>query len=127
MIAARPMPPQTEDGHGRALFHLGSVEHGADTGGHTATEQADLVQRSFFGDHGNRDFRQHGVLGEGRAPHVVVDRLTVVAEAAGTVRHQALALGGTHRAAQVGLAGFAEFALAALGGVQRDHVVTDLD
>ncbi|MNG17139.1 hypothetical protein D3C84_1011030 [compost metagenome] len=56
----------------------------------------------------------------------MVDRLTFVGEATGAVRHQALALSGAHRAAQVGLVGFAEFALAALGGVQRDHVVTHL-
>ncbi|MCY1437867.1 hypothetical protein D9M71_540450 [compost metagenome] len=56
----------------------------------------------------------------------MVDRLAVVGEAGGAVRHQALALGGAHRAAQVGLAGGAELALAALGGIQRDHVVADL-
>ena len=118
---------EAEHRHGGALFHLGGVEHGADAGGDAAAEQADLLQRRFLGDHRQGDFRQHGVFGEGRAAHVVVDRLAVVAEARGAVGHQALALGGAHRAAQVGLAGFAEFALAAFGGVQRDHVVADLD
>ncbi len=56
----------------------------------------------------------------------MVDRLAVIAEAAGAVGHQALALGGAHRAAQVGLAGLAEFALAAFGGIQRNHVIADL-
>ncbi|MDR6354924.1 hypothetical protein Q3H58_001595 [Pseudomonas psychrotolerans] len=38
-----------------------------------------------------------------------------------------MTLGGAHRAAQVGLAGFAEFALAAFGGVQRDDVIAHGD
>ena len=50
-----------------------------------------------------------------------------VAEAAGPVRHQALALGGADGRAQVGLAAQAAFALAALGRVERDHVVARLD
>lgn len=56
----------------------------------------------------------------------MVDRLAVVAEAAGAIGHQALALGGAYRAAQVGFAGFAEFAGAAFGGIERNHVVADL-
>jgi len=55
----------------------------------------------------------------------VVDRLAVVAEARGAIGHQALALGGTHGAAQVGLAGLAELALPAFGGIERDHVIAD--
>src|SRR3546814_11198951 len=50
-----------------------------------------------------------------------------VREATAAVGHHALALGGAHRHAQVGLAGLAEFALAAFGGVQRDHVVARRD
>lgn len=53
------------------------------------------------------------------------DRLAVLEEAGGTVRHQPFALGGADRLAQVGLAGFTEFALAALRGVERDHVIAD--
>jgi hypothetical protein len=57
----------------------------------------------------------------------VVDGLAVLGEAGGAVRHQALALGGADLLAQVGLAGFAELALAAFRGVERDHVVAHLD
>jgi hypothetical protein len=57
----------------------------------------------------------------------VVDGLAVLGEAGGAVRHQALALGGADLLAQVGLAGFAELALAAFRGVQRDHVIAHLD
>ncbi|MCY1271717.1 hypothetical protein D9M69_209480 [compost metagenome] len=56
----------------------------------------------------------------------MVDRLAVVAEAGSAIGHQALALGGAHRLAEVGLAGLAEFALATFCGVQRDHVVAHL-
>jgi hypothetical protein len=57
----------------------------------------------------------------------VVQRLTVVREAGGAIWHQALALGGTHRNAQIGFARLAEQALAAFCGVQRDDVVTRFD
>src|SRR3546814_18656954 len=58
---------------------------------------------------------------------LVAQRLAFVREATAAVGHHALALGGAPRHAQVGLAGLAEFALAALGGVQRDHVVARRD
>ncbi|MNR35032.1 hypothetical protein D3C85_1528510 [compost metagenome] len=54
-------------------------------------------------------------------------RLAVVREAGRAVRHQALALGGAHSHAQVGLAGFAEQAFTAFGGVERDDMVTGLE
>ncbi|MNJ24367.1 hypothetical protein D3C77_187820 [compost metagenome] len=53
--------------------------------------------------------------------------LTFVGEARGAIRHQPFALGGANGLAQVGLAGAAEFALAAFGGVQRDHMIADCD
>ncbi|MNE63235.1 hypothetical protein D3C80_1585750 [compost metagenome] len=55
----------------------------------------------------------------------MVDRLALVGEPRGAVGHQPFALGGAYGLAQVGLAGGAELALAALGGVQRDHVIAD--
>ncbi|MNQ95776.1 hypothetical protein D3C85_1113490 [compost metagenome] len=116
---------QAEDRHAGALLDLGGVEYRADAGGDATAEQADLVQRCVLGDLGQGNFRQHGVFGEGRAAHVVVDRLALIGKTAGAVRHQALALGGAHRLTEVGLAGLAEFALAAFGGVQGDHVVAD--
>ncbi|MNO93507.1 hypothetical protein D3C76_851090 [compost metagenome] len=53
----------------------------------------------------------------------MVDRLALVGEARSAVRHQALALGGADLLAQVGLAGLAELALAALRGIQGDHMI----
>jgi len=57
----------------------------------------------------------------------VVDLLALAGEALGAVGHDALALGSTHGAAEVGLAREAELALAALGSVEGDNVVADLD
>lgn len=57
--------------------------------------------------------------------HVVEKRLALAREARSTVGHQTFALRGADRLAEIGLAAQAELALAALGGVQRDHVITD--
>jgi hypothetical protein len=58
--------------------------------------------------------------------HVVKDRLAATSEARGTVGHQTFALCHTDGLAQVGLAAGAELALATLGSVQRNHVITGL-
>ena len=75
--AARTMDAEPEDRDRRSSFDLGSVEHGANTGGDAAAEQTDLLQRSVLADLGYRDLGQNGVLGEGRGPHVVVDHLAL--------------------------------------------------
>jgi len=54
------------------------------------------------------------------------DGLALVAEPAGAVRHQALALRRADRRAQVGLAGKAAFALATFRRVERDDMVARL-
>ncbi|KAG0733056.1 hypothetical protein G6F23_013714 [Rhizopus arrhizus] len=118
---------EAEHRHAVAFLHLGGVVHRADAGGDAAAEQADVFRVRVRIDLRQRHFGHYGVLAEGRAAHVVVQRLAVVAEAAGAVGHHALALGGAHGHAQVGLAALAEQALATLGGVQRNHVVARLD
>jgi len=77
-------------------------------------------------DLGQRDLVDDRVFAEGRAAHVVVQRLAFVAEARGAVGHDALALGGAHLLAQVGLAGQAELTFAAFGRVERNDVVARL-
>src|SRR5882672_12567631 len=52
------------------------------------------------------------------------DWFTLIAEARRAVRHQPLALGGADRCAKVGLLAQATFALAALGRVERDHMIS---
>ncbi|KAG1248519.1 hypothetical protein G6F68_013765 [Rhizopus microsporus] len=116
-----------EHRHAVAFLHLGGVVHRADAGGDAAAEQADVFRVRVRIDLRQRHFGHYGVLAEGRAAHVVVQRLAVVAEAAGAVGHHALALGGAHLLAEVGLAGQAELALAALGRVERDDVVARLE
>ena len=106
---------------------LGGVDHGADAGRDAAADVAALVERRVLADLRHRDFRQHGEVRERRAAHIVEDRLALVAEARGAVGHQALALGGADRGAEIGLLAEAAFALAAFRRVERDHVVARLD
>src|SRR3546814_12047792 len=56
----------------------------------------------------------------------MMDGLALVAEPAGAVRHQALALRGADSGAEVGLAREAGLTLAAFGRVERDDVVARL-
>ncbi len=56
----------------------------------------------------------------------MIDRLALEAEARGAVGHHALALGGTDRGTQVGLATEAAFALSAFRRVQRDDMIAGL-
>src|SRR5690606_14080705 len=114
---------QAEDGHGIAGLDLGGVAHGPDAGGHAAAQQADLLGVGLRVDLCQRDFRDDGVFAEGRAAHVVINGFALVGKARGAVGHQALALGGAHGHAQVGLARLAEQAFAAFGGIQGNDVV----
>src|ERR1700753_4263879 len=56
----------------------------------------------------------------------MIDRLALVAEARGAIRHHALALGGADGGAEVGLLAEAAFALPAFRGVERNDVVAGL-
>src|SRR5687768_1374396 len=118
-----PDAAQAEDDDVRPGLDFGGVDHGADAGGDTAPDVADLVERRVFADLRERDLRQHAVIGEGRAPHVMEQGLSVQREPAGAVRHDALALRRPDRGAQVGLARQARLACPALGRVERDDVV----
>jgi hypothetical protein len=118
---------EPEDDDVRAGLDLGGVDHRADAGGDAAADVADLVERRVLADLGERDLGQHREVREGRAAHVVEDRLALVAEAAGAVGHHALALGGADRGAEIGLAAEARLTLAAFGRVERDDVVADFD
>ena len=118
---------QAEDDDVRPGGHLGGVGHRAHAGGHAAAAVAGLVEGRVLTDLRHGDFRQDDEVREGRAAHVVVDRLALVGHARGAVGHHALALRGADRGAQVGLARQAGFTLAALGGVQRDDVIVLLD
>ena len=57
----------------------------------------------------------------------MIEGLTIVRKAGGPIGHQALALRFADSDAQVGLARQAEVALAALGGVERNHVIARHD
>ncbi len=118
---------EAEDDGGRAFFDLRRIEHGADAGGDAAADIAGLVEGRVVADLGDRDLRQDGEIGEGRAAHIVVERLAVEGEARRAVGHDALALGGADRGAQIGLARQAGGALPAFRRIERDDVVALLD
>ena len=122
-MTLRPMPPRPKTMAFGADLDLGGVDHGADAGGDAAADVADLVEGRVLADLGDRDLGQHGEVREGRAAHVVVDRLALEREARGAVGHQALALRGADRGAEIGLARQAGRALPALRRIERDDVV----
>src|SRR3546814_5347512 len=66
------------------------------------------------------------VVGERRTAHVVMNRLALVRKAAAAIRHQAFALRGADRRAEIGLVRGAALALAAFRCVQRNHVIAFL-
>ncbi len=57
----------------------------------------------------------------------MIEGLAIVREAGGAIGHQTLALRFADSDAQVGLARHAEIALAALGSVERNHVIARPD
>ena len=101
------------------------VDDGADAGRHTTADVADLVEGCVFANFGERNFRQHRKIGEGRAAHVVKDRVAVAAETAGAVRHQAFALRGSDRRTKIGSTRETGFALAALRRVERNDMIAN--
>ena len=119
--AAKP-----EHDHVGARLDLCGIDHRADACRHTAADVAALVEGRVLADLRDRDFRQHGEVRESRATHIVENRLALVAEARRAVRHQALALCGADRGAQIGLAAEAAFTLAAFRRVERDHMIARL-
>jgi hypothetical protein len=122
-ITLSPTAPRPKTATVRAGLDPGGVAHGADTGGDAAAEQADLVQWRLLRHPGQRDLRQHAILREGRGAHVVVDHPALERQPAAAIGHHPLALAGADGDAEVRLAGAAELALAALGGVERDDMV----
>ena len=114
---------QSEDRDARTGPYFGRVEHCADTGGDAAAQQANLVQRGGRVDFGQCDLGQNGVFRERRSAHVMKHRLAATGKTAAAVRHEPLALGLAYGLTEIGQAGFAEFAFAALRGVERNNVV----
>ena len=107
----------------RAGLDLRGIDHGTDAGRDAATDVADLLEWRILADLRQRDLRQYRVIREGRAAHVMMNFLAADREAAAAIRHHALALGGTDRRAEIGLARQAGFAFAAFRRVERDHVI----
>ena len=122
-----PDPAQTEHDDVRSGLDFGGVDHGTDAGRHAAADVADLLERCVLRIFATAISGKHGEVGKGRASHVVVQRLAAERESAGAVGHHALALRRAYRRAKIGLARQAGLALAALGDVERDHVIAAPD
>ena len=106
----------TEDSDVGALLNLGSDNGSAVSGGDTAAEQAGAVGGDLRSDSHHGDVGDNGVLGEGGGTHEVKEVLATGTEAGSAIGHDTLTLCSTDLTAEVGLAGLAELALAALGG-----------
>src|SRR6185437_12031143 len=104
---------EAEDHDVRARLDLRRVDDRADAGGDAAADVADLIERRVLANLRDSDLGQHGEIREGRAAHIVMDRLAVQREAAGPVRHQTPALRRADRGAEIGFARQAGFALPA--------------
>ena len=122
-ITLRPMPPRPNTTTLEPGLDLGRVDDRADPGGHTAADVADLVEGRVFTNLGQRDFRRHGKIREGRAAHIVQHRLAAEGKAAAAVGHQALALGHPDRLAEIGLGIETVLARPAFRRVERDHMI----
>lgn len=110
-----------------ALLHVGSDGGGSVTGGHTTSKQTGSVLGGLGVNGDKRDVGDNGVLGERRAAHVREELLALALESGGSVGQNSLTLGSSHLLTQVGLAGLAELALLALGGVEQNDRVALLD
>ena len=122
-VEADAAEPEHDDIGARPDFR--GVDDGADAGRDAAADVADLVERRVLAHLGERDLGQHGEVREGRAAHVMEHLAAVAGEAAGPIRHQALALRRADRRAEVGAARQAGFALPAFRRVERNDVVAD--
>ena len=118
---------QAEDGRCGARPHFSRIQHRADAGGDAAAEQADLVEGRRRIDFRQGDFRQHGVFRKRRGAHVVQNGFAAHREARGAVRHDAFSLREPDGAAKIGPSRQAKLTLAALGNIQRNHMIAGLN
>src|SRR3546814_16938467 len=70
---------EAEDDHIVAHLHLGGVNDSSHAGRDAAADIAARLERRVLTDLRDRDHGQHGEVGEGRAAHVMYDRLPLVA------------------------------------------------
>jgi hypothetical protein len=96
--------PEAEHYDVRARLHLRSIHHRADAGRDAAADVADLIEWRVLADLRQRDLRQHRVIRERRAAHVVVNLVLADREAAAAIRHHAFALRRANGRAQIRLA-----------------------
>ena len=121
----RVQPDAAEADHrdGGARLHPGGVDHRADAGQHGAAEQRGLLERQRGVDPDRRVARDHGALGEGRDPDMMVDRRAVEVQPPRAREQRPLAVGDGARLAQRRPPGAARQAMAAARHEHQDDVV----
>ena len=126
----QPNAAQAKDNHISARPDLGRIDHGADAGGDAAADVANFVEGRVFAHLGQGNLRQHGEVRKSAAPHIVKHGLargcTFTTEAAGAIRHHALALRAADGGAKIAPLAQAGFASSAFRRVERDHVIARL-
>jgi hypothetical protein len=101
---------------------LASRDHSsAITGCDTTTEQARTVHGCLVRDSNDGNVGHNRVLRKSRAAHEVEEILSFAPQTRGAVGHHAFALRGADFAAEVGLAGFAEFAFFTFWGTVQEE------
>ncbi len=117
---------KTKNDHVVTRPNIGRIKDSTDTCGHAAADVTNLIEGRILTNLGERNLRNHGVIGKGARAHVMEDRFAVDRKTARAIGHEALALSRTNRLAEIGLARRAVAALATLGSVERNDVVAFL-
>ena len=118
---------QTKDRRRRADLDPRRIDHRTNARGDAAADVADLIKWRVVTHLRQGDFRQHRMVGKGRAAHVVIDRRAIQhREPRRAIRHQTLTLGATDRGAEVGFARQTGMTLTTFRRVERDHVIARL-
>jgi len=119
----QPDPAQSEDDDIIAHLNLRRIGDRAHACRHPAADIAGGIKRRIGADFCHRNFGQDNEIRKGRATHIVIDCLALIAHPACTIGHQPLALRFADSVAQIGFARQAHFALAAFGCVERDDMI----
>ena len=127
MQDVKPDAAKAKDDCGGTHLNLCRVDDSAHARGNAAANVADLVKGRILPDLGQGYLRQHRIVREGRAAHIMVNGFALVGKPRGAIGHQALALRDADFLAQVGLWIEAIFAFAAFRRVERDDMVALLE
>ena len=123
----QPNPAQTKDNDICARFYLGRICHSAHTRRHAAANVTAFVKRRVGPNFSNSNFWQDRMIGEGRAAHIMINRLALIRKARGAIGHDAFALRGANGGTEISFPREARFTLTAFGRVEWNNVVAHRD